>query len=358
MNWRIKVVLIILAISAINSGVRAQKNQSKKKPKRVVFLIGDGMGLTQISAAMSQYKGQNAFMRFPVIGLSKTSSARHYITDSGAGATAFTIGKKTYNYAIGVDADSTARPTLFELAKIKKFATGVVVTSSIQHATPASFYAHVPNRKLYDSISTFLLNLNCDIAIGGGSDFIYKRADKRDLATELSNKGFTLVNDSVLKPFNANKIIYTLAADGMKTMQQGRGDYLKRASLMAIDKLRINPNYFLMIEGSQIDWGGHANDYAYMAYELWDFNEVINAVLDLAAQDDELLIIVTADHETGGLTLNGADDKLSFKPKYSTPDHTGVMVPVFAFGAGAEAFAGMYENTEIFNKLVELLKLK
>lgn len=331
---------------------------AQKMPKRVIFLIGDGMGLTQISAAMSQYNGRNAFMRFPVVGLSKTSSAKHYITDSGAGATAFTIGKKTYNYAIGVDADSIPRPTLFELAKNKQFTTGLVVTSSIQHATPASFYAHVPSRKMYDSISTFLLNQTCDIAIGGGSDFIYKRADKRTLVSELSAKGYTLINDTMLKPFTASKVIYTLAPDGLKTMQQGRGDYLKQASLLALNQLSKSKNYFLMIEGSQIDWGGHANDYTYMATELLDFNEVINTILDLAVKDDELLVIVTADHETGGLSLTGADDKLSFKPRFSTTDHTGTMVPVFAFGAGAHEFSGVYENTEIFYKLVKLLQLK
>jgi alkaline phosphatase len=113
-----------------------------------------------------------------------------------------------------------------------------------------------------------------------------------------------------------------------------------------------------MVEGSQIDWGGHENDYQYMQTELWDFNETINAILDMAAKDKDILVIVTADHETGGLTLNESDDKLSFTPKFTTGDHTGVMVPVFAYGAGAQEFAGMYENTEIFNKIVKLLNLK
>ena len=329
------------------------------KPKRVIFLIGDGMGLTQISAAMSMYKGQNAFMRFPVIGLSKTSSAKQYITDSGAGATAFSIGKKTYNNAIGVDADTVPQSTLFELAKRKKMSTGVVVTSSIQHATPASFYAHVKHRNMYDSISTFLLNGSCDIAVGGGSAFIYNRSDKRDLAAELSYKGFTLIKDTVLKPINQNKYIYTLANDGLKTMQQGRGSYLQQATKQVIGNLKTNnAGFFLMVEGSQIDWGGHENDFMYMVTELWDFNETINAVLDMAANDPDLLVLVTADHETGGLALYESDDVLSFKPTYTTKHHSGVMVPVLAYGAGASEFAGMYENVEIFNKLVKLLNLK
>ncbi|TAE85007.1 MAG: alkaline phosphatase [Bacteroidetes bacterium] len=350
-----KVVLITLqCVLSI-----ALSAQHASKPKRVIFLIGDGMGLSQISGAMSTYTGQNAFLRFPFIGLSKTSSAKQYITDSGAGATAFSIGKKTYNHAIGVDADTVPLPTLFELAKQRKLSTGVVVTSSIQHATPASFYAHVGNRRLYDSISTFLLNGNCDIAIGGGADFIFNRKDKRDLSAELKASGFLVINDTILKDIAATKYIYLLAKDGMPTMQKGRGDYLKRAAEQAVKNLSTNKNGFmLMIEGSQIDWGGHENNYKYMASELYDFNETINVVLDMAAKDKEMLVVVTADHETGGLALNEHDDPLRFSPIYTTKDHSGVMVPVFAYGAGAQEFAGMYENTEIFNKLVKLLNLK
>jgi len=145
----------------------------------------------------------------------------------------------------------------------------------------------------------------------------------------------------------------------MKPMLKGRGDFLKRASNQAIKNLSKNINgYLLMVEGSQIDWGGHENDYQYMKTELWDFNETINTILDMAAKDKDMLVIVTADHETGGLTLNESDDKLSFTPKFTTGDHTGVMVPVFAYGAGAQEFAGVYENTEIFNKIVKLLNLK
>jgi alkaline phosphatase len=354
-KYRLKEILLAL-ICFLSTTLNAQH---ANKPKRVIFLIGDGMGLAQISGAMSTYTGRNAFVRFTYIGLSKTNSAKHYITDSGAGATAFSIGKKTYNHAIGVDEDTIARPTLFELAKQQNLSTGVVVTSSIQHATPASFYAHIGNRRLYDSISTFLLNGNCDIAIGGGADFILKRKDHRDLASELRTKGFQVINDTVLNDIVATKYIYLLAKDGMRTMQKGRGDYLKRASEQAVRNLSSNKNgYMLMIEGSQIDWGGHENDYEYMASELYDFNETINAILDIAAKDKDMLVLVTADHETGGLTLNEHDERLKFTPIYTTKDHTGIMVPVFAYGAGAKEFAGMYENTEIFHKLVKLLNLK
>ncbi len=331
------------------------------KPKKVIFLIGDGMGLAQISGAMSEYNGQNAFERFPVIGLSKTQSADDYVTDSGAGATVFSIGKKTFNGAIGVGADTVAYESLFEKLKKQNRSTGVVATSSVTHATPASFYAHVGSRNSEDDIALFLLKGNCDIAIGGGNQFFEARADKRDLYKELQQKGFVTVADTLnnYKHQTATKLVYTLATDGMKRMLDGRGDYLKTASLNAIELLSQNKNgYMLMIEGSQIDWGGHANDYAYMKTELHDFNETINAVLDYAQKEKDVLVVVTADHETGGLALTlNKENRKSFVPKYTYNKHTGVMVPVFAYGPGAEQFAGIYENTAIFYKFKQLLNL-
>lgn len=336
--------------------------QSVKKPKKVIFLIGDGMGLAQISSAMAGYPGQNAFERFKVIGLSKTSSADDYVTDSGAGATVFSIGKKTFNGGIGVGADSLAYENLFEKLKKKNRATGVVVTSSVTHATPAAFYAHVPSRRSEDDIATFLLKGSCDVAIGGGIKYFLNRKDGQNMYAQLMMKGYTTVADSVhpFIPQTSSKLVYTLATDGMKSMNEGRGAYLKPASANAMQLLSKNPNgYMLMIEGSQIDWGGHAMNFDYMKTELIDFNETINMVLDSAQRAGDVLVIVTADHETGGLTLNeNPENRKTFKPVYSYNHHTGIMVPVFAYGPGASEFAGIYENTEIFYKLVKLMELK
>lgn len=331
------------------------------KPKKVIFLIGDGMGLAQISGAMVEYQGQNAFERFKVIGLSKTQSADDYVTDSGAGATVFSIGKKTFNGAIGVGADTFAYENLFEKLKKQNRATGVVATSSVTHATPASFYAHVGSRNSEDDIALFLLKGSCDIAIGGGNKFFEARADHKNLYKELQQQGFVTIADTI-NPYQhqtATKLVYTLATDGMKRMLDGRGNFLKTASLNAIELLNQNKNgYMLMIEGSQIDWGGHANDYEYMKTELHDFNETINAVLDYAQKEKDVLVVVTADHETGGLALTmNKENPKAFIPKYTYKKHTGIMVPVFAYGPGAEEFAGMYENTAIFDKFKHLLNL-
>ncbi len=359
---RFKSILFVIALAAVGFLSFQFKAAEKPTPKKVIFLIGDGMGLAQISGAMSFYNGINAFERFKVIGLSKTSSHDNYVTDSGAGATVFSIGRKTFNYGIGVGPDSMAYPNLFEMLKKKKYATGVVVTSSVTHATPAAFYSHVSSRKSEYDIAEFLLKENCDIAIGGGMKFFSGRNDNRNLFKELESKGYTIETDSLspVKDINASKLIYTLAWDGMKTELQGRGDYLKKASAVAVNNLNKNPNgFFLMIEGSQIDWGGHANNFEYMKTELIDFNEVINAALDFAAKDGNTLVVVTADHETGGLSLiENKENKKTFKVSYSSGGHSGIMVPVFAYGPGAEEFAGIYENTEIHYKFKKLLDLK
>lgn len=351
-------LIALLAIGMISVSFTHKKGNA---PKKIIFLIGDGMGLTQISGAMSEYKGQNAFERFKVIGLSKTRSADDYVTDSGAGATVFSIGKKTFNGGIGVGADSVAYENLFEKLKKKNYATGVVATSSVTHATPAAFYAHVGSRNSEDDIASFLLKGNCDIAIGGGFKFFKSRTDGRDLFAELSKQGFVTVGDTVnaFKPQTATRLVYTLATDGMKSMLDGRGNFLKQAALNASDLLGKNKNgYMLMVEGSQIDWGGHGMNYEYMKAELHDFNETINAVLDRAEKEGDILVVVTADHETGGLALTvNRENRQSFIPKYTYNKHTGVMVPVFAYGPGAEEFAGIYDNTEIFYKFSKLLGL-
>jgi alkaline phosphatase len=353
---------MLLVLLAIVSAYSFTNKSKPKKVKKVIFIIGDGMGLAQISGAMSETNERNAFERFNVIGMSKTSSSDNYITDSGAGATVFAIGKKTFNGAISVSDDSVAYPSLFEMMKKKNMATGVVVTSSITHATPACFYAHVSSRKSEDDIANFLLQGNCDIAIGGGTKFIKYRKDSMDLTALLQRNGFMVKTDTSnnFTPLLANKQVYTLAFDGMKSKLDGRNDFLKQASLSAVSQLNQNKNgYMLMIEGSQIDWGGHENNYEYMKTELFDLNETMNAILDYAEQQGDVLVVVTADHETGGLSLHpNKENKKKFTPNYSTGGHSGIMVPVFAFGPGAENFGGIYENTDVHFKFKKLLGLE
>lgn len=330
-----------------------------KKVKNIILLIGDGMGLSQVSASQFYNKNNSNFERFPVIGLSKTSSASELITDSAAGATAFASGIKTYNGALGVNTDTLAVKNIVEEISKIGISTGIISTSSIVHATPAAFYTHTKKRSMYEDIALQLVSSDIDFFAGGGIKFFNDRKDKRDLISELKKEGFTINTEALpknTKPVLSNKQGYLLAPNGMPKMLEGRGDFLSDATKLALESLSTNEEgFFLMIEGSQIDWGGHDKDADYLISELIDFDETIGVVLDYAALNDDTLVIVSADHETGGFTLaqdNGNYNKI--KPVFSTSGHSATMIPVFAKGPKSEMFGGIYENTSIYDKMKSL----
>jgi alkaline phosphatase len=320
--------------------------------KNIILMIGDGMGVAQIYAGLTANKGSLNLERFHFIGFSKTNSSSNYITESAAGATAIATGVKTHNHAIGVDSSDKPMPTILEIAEKNGLSTGLIATTSITDATPAAFTAHVPDREQQDDIALGFLQSGVDIFIGGGKSHFTHRKDGHDLTTDLQKQGFKILND-------INDIVAT--TDGKiagfvsdRPWSEGRGDQLKKASLAAVNILNKNSKgFFLMIEGSQIDDGGHENNIRHLTDEMIDFDQTIGAVLDFAARDGQTLVIVTADHETGGLTLTGGDLRTGqVEAKFSTEDHTSVMVPVFAFGPGAAQFGGIYHNNTIFDKMM------
>ncbi len=342
---------------------KTTNNNSSSKPKKVkniILLIGDGMGTSQVSASQFYNKNTSNFERFPIIGLIKTSSASDLITDSAAGATAFASGIKTYNGALGVDNDTTAVKNIVEEVSEIGISTGIISTSSVTHATPAAFYTHTKKRSIAEDIASQLVTSEIDFFAGGGIKFFNDRKDERDLISELEQKGFTISTESLpknTKPVFSQKQGYLLAPNGMPKILEGRGDFLSDATKLAIESLSANEEgFFLMIEGSQIDWGGHDNDAEYLISELIDFDNTIGIALDFAKLDGETLVIVTADHETGGFTLASDErgDYNSIKPVFSTDGHSATMVPVFAKGPGASNFGGIYENTSIYNKMKSL----
>lgn len=356
----ILLLFVLITTSCISVQVKdntvSNISSEVKKPKNIILLIGDGMGLSQVSTAIYYKDGKPNFERFHTIGLSKTSSASDLITDSAAGATVFSAGVKTYNGAIGVDKDTIAVTTIVEQLSKEGYATGIVATSSIQHATPASFYAHVKSRSMYEEISEFAPNSGVNFFAGGGLKFFNQRKDGKDLLAEMKAKGYEVFTDQLPQtPSEKNELIL-LAADGMPKMSEGRGDFLPNATKLALEKLSKNEKgFFLMVEGSQIDWGGHDNDADYLIKELLDFDKTLAVALDFAKQNGETLVLVTADHETGGYTLaSDGKDYNKIKPSFSTTGHSGTMVPVFAEGPGASLFNGIYESTEIYYKMMAL----
>jgi len=334
------------------------------KPKNVILLIGDGMGLPQITGSMYMEDNKSVFERFNNIGFHKSNSSDNLVTDSAAGATAIASGVKTYNGAIGVNARKESVPTLLEMAEKKNMATGLVASSSITHATPGAFIAHVESRDDVESIALDFLKTPIDIFIGGGMDFFARRkSDDRDLIAELTTMGYRItdfVNQDISNlDITTTKNIGYFTANGEPLPVSAGRDYLIPATNKAIDFLNErSPNgFFIMIEGSQIDWGGHANDANYVISEMHEFEKVIAAALDFAARDKNTLVIVTGDHETGGFAVQPGSKLNDIKVAFTTKSHTAIMIPVFAQGPGAEAFRGIYENTAIFDKIKAALEL-
>lgn len=328
-----------------------------KKPKNVILMIGDGMGTSQVFAGITANGGHLFLDNFKHVGFSRTQSASHYITDSAAGGTALSTGQKTYNGAIGVNTDTVAIKTILEMAEEKGLATGLVSTSAITHATPASFIAHQGARGSYEDIAADFLKTDIDVFIGGGYKHFAVRKDGRDLTGELKQKGYQVLRsmDEIAKVKSGK--LAGLTADEHNEIFSKRKMSLPQSSETAINILAQNKKgFFVMIEGSQIDWGGHQNHTGYIVGEMLDFDQTIGKALEFAANDKETLIVVTADHETGGMALTGGDMKKGMvKGGFPTGDHTATMVPVFAYGPGAENFTGIMENTDIAKKIMSLL---
>jgi len=337
-----------------------QSVSAQKTPKNVVFMIGDGMGIAQVYAAMVANGNSLNLERCTYSGFSKTYSSNKFTTDSGAGGTALACGVKTKNGMIGMSPDSLSVQSILELSSKNRLATGIVVACAVTHATPASFIAHQINRDMYDDIATDYLKTDIDVFIGGGRKYFEMRNDGRNLTNELKEKNYQIAYklDDV-KAIKNGKLAGLLYDDQNPNMPE-RGKMLPDATMAAIDILSTNKKgFFLMVEGSQIDWAGHDNNASQVVKEMLDFDQTIGHVLDFAKKDGNTLVIITADHETGGLTiLDGKFGSDQMQTIFTTKNHTGVPVPVFAYGPGAENFSGFMENISFKAKLEKLLKLK
>lgn len=358
-------LVVLLALVSCNEKETASKEVA---PKNVILLIADGTGVTQISTAFYFKETSPNYGRFENIGLINTSSASHRITDSAAGATAFACGEKTYNGAIGVNQDSTAIQNIIEIISAKNIKSGLVATSSITHATPASFFAHALKRSMAEDIALDMVTSDVDYFAAGGLQYFNKRSDSINLLSELEANNFvidTVALGDLASIQNVEKAGFLLAADGMPKMTENRGNFLEKATELGIQFLSQNKsNFFMMVEGSQIDWGGHINDGNYVVTELLDFDDTVGKALDFAEKDGNTLVIVTGDHETGGLSLSSKqktnalgesyNDYNEINLTFSTKGHSSTLIPVFAFGPGSDEFRGVYQNTDIYKKILKV----
>ena len=348
--------LILLIFSACNQA-KVEKKESHKKPKNIIFMIGDGMGVDQVYAAYTAKHGYLEMARCNVYGYNKTYSANDYVTDSAAGATAFATGKKGNNGTLSISPEGDTLSTILEIAEKHGLGTGLVATCKMTHATPAAFIAHNIDRNNYDEIALDFLKTDVDVFIAGGRNNFENRPDSVNLSDILRQRNYQVVYDTTaVKEITQGKVAGFLYDDHPPKFSDGRGRMLEIASLKAIELLDVfDKGFFMMIEGSQIDWGGHDNDSQYIVDEAVDFDNVVGKVLDFAEQDGETLVVITADHECGGYALLGGDyEKATVEGAFCTDHHSGVMVPIFAFGPGAEKFSGIIENTDFFDNFMEL----
>lgn len=330
------------------------------KVKNVILMIGDGMSLAHIASAWSANRGHLYLENAEATGLSITTCLDKLITDSGAGGTALASGKKTNYHSVGVDGNGDPAISLVDYAHDNGLSSGVTVTCRLWDATPADFCCHVVDREMEDQIMAQYVDTKADVVVGPGWSKMINRADGRDLFKELRDKGFKTPRSLEEMATIKDGKIFCVTDSFDVPLPAVRGNWLERAALQTVEHLNKNPKgFFLMIEGSQLDDYGHFNDLSLLMEETHDFDRTIGAMFKWAAQNGETLVVVTADHETGGLTLvDGNLEEGKIVGKFSTGGHSGTMVPVYAFGPGAEEFTGIYHNTEVANKIRKLLNLK
>ncbi len=364
MSIKISCLLAIIALYACSTSLQSSQSAQKlkKTPTNIIFLIGDGMGLSHISAANYSSKKTLAIDQFSTVGLQKTSCKDKLITDSAASAAAMARGIKANYNTFGSDLNDRAPKSILEEAEALGMATGITVTSSLTHATPAAFVTYQESRSLNEGIAADYLDLDVDYLVGGGKKFFDRRQnDDRDLLHELKAKNYQVRSyldldiDALNIDSEKNFVYFTADSEPLSHMA-GREYFVPACSigLSYLDR-KTKSGFFYLIESSQIDWAGHANEARMVIDELLEFDKVIKNVIDFARKDGNTLVILTADHETGGLAIIGENKKHHLDIAFSTKQHTATMVPIFAFGPGSEQFAGVYENTEIFHKLMKLM---
>jgi alkaline phosphatase len=330
------------------------------KVKNVILLIGDGMGLAQIQAGLSANFGQSNIINMKHIGLSRTEASNSDFTDSAAGGTALATGHKTNNRYIGVDANGKLISAIPDTLAQHGIKSGIISAGDITDATPAAFYAHQIDRTMSQEIAADFKNSHVDILVGSRRESFLNNKDNT-LMKQLTEKGYQLQqNLDDFEKATSGKQLVLLADSATRRILDGRGEMLKNSLSKTIQLLSKNKNgFFIMAEGAQIDYGAHANDLPYVVTEQHDFDRLVGEALKFADQDGETLVIVTADHETGGLSLLDANYKKgTVRGNFSSDDHTNIMVPVFAYGPGAQNFIGIYNNTAVFKKIIQAYNLK
>lgn len=324
--------------------------------RNVIFLIGDGMGLSQITAAAYANCGLT-LMNFNYIGLQRNNALGAFTTDSAAGGSALATGERHANRHISMTEEGEAVPSLSDWFRGKGLPVGVVTLGNAVDATPTAFYGHSVERDNADELTRCLLDAPVDLLCGSGIRQFTERGDGIDLIGELS-KNYRFVRS--IDEINAAEGRVVCIDERMdEAAEESNLGLLAEATRAAIDKLqeRGDKGFFLMVEGAKIDYAGHSRCLPGSVIEMLSFDLAVAEALKFADENGQTLVVVTADHETGGLVLLDGDEQSGrIMGVYTTDDHTPAMLPVFAYGPGADRFCGTYLNTEIARRIRELTR--
>ncbi|GHT82316.1 hypothetical protein FACS189467_7470 [Bacteroidia bacterium] len=330
-----------------------------KKIKNVIFMIGDGMGLSQVCVADAVNQGLS-MLKLKYIGLQKTNAKDAYTTDSAGAGSALATGHKNNNRHIAMSETGEVYPSMTDVFFQNGYACGVVTLGNLADATPAAYYGHSTERDDSDEITRYLLDGKLTLLNGSGMNELTQRKDGIDLIKELKAKNYTI--QTSVNNINKTKGKVICVDERMRHgAREENLTLLADATREAIKKLTAenNKGFFLMVEGAKIDYAGHANSLPGSIVETLSFDLAVAEALKFADSNGETLIIITGDHETGGLSLvDGNKEQGLIVAQYMTDDHTPIMLPVYSYGPGADKFVGVYENTQFFHTIKEVLKFK
>jgi alkaline phosphatase len=384
---RTKIFSIIAPLAIIIAGLSllGSRPNEADSPRSIILVIVDGGGIGQHTFSY-YFADRYAPARFDHVGLVTTHAADKQfvttsveaakalasgvktietagwrkVTDSGASATALASGVKTYYEAIGVDIGVEPVKNIVEFAQDMNMATGLVSTSSITDATPASFAAHIDDRDKEDVIARQMAQSGINVLFGGGLKFFTDKANggvqKINLLQNLRADGVQVVAALDEISYPAERVVGLFSKRGMPKAIDGRSPTTSAMAEAALKVLDVDKDgFFLMVEESQVDWAGEDNDPDYMLGEMESLNDLVDMILDYQESNTDVLVVMVADHEAGGLSIVDKSYKPGLKSAWQTTDHTGNFVPVFATGPGADYFDGILDNTDIGQQLISLI---
>ena len=363
-------VLLSVAIAIFAFTLGSCNKECEPKVKNIIMLIGDGMGPTHIPSLMleEQYSPTN-FERAKRASFVTTYSANNRVTDSAASGTALACGEKTNNSVIGLNAQGDTIYSSLTFAKSLGMQTAIVVSCDITHATPAAFYAHASHRDEREAIASWLPKSGADVIFGGGLTAFTERSDSTNLMEQFINNGYYIASSfNETDSINEGKVIGLFSEKHLPSMVNGRGNLLPQATAKTLEILtnnckEKNCGFFMMVEGSQIDFESHANNPKGIYAEMKDFDTVAGIAFDYADTHPGTLVIVCADHDTGGISIPSYKTDFTLgesgvEYNFGSTSHTATMTPALFYGTGADSFGAIIDNTDIAKKIKKFLSKK